>query len=252
MTTHHRPRLHPHLVARTTGQSIAVATAGGVLAALGCPVWVVLLLAAAGVLELVHDAHRRQERRWAANNQPLPDSDLSRPLAEVLPPLTRAALAASAAPEETPMPSTVLDVPPMPAAYAREIDVRPHDPPSLPEIRAPRPIPVRWLYLGQMRKGDVFAYAHGDHEVELTFVGAEGSEALDELGLLSVVVEGKQALTLPADQRWRMLRAERVASVRCLLCSRPVEEHRYDLVSQPPLALAICPSCEHSSTGGAP
>lgn len=247
MTTHHR--LHPHLVARTTGQSIAVATAGGVLVVLGCPVWVVLLLAAAAVLELVHDAHRRQERRWAANNQPLPDSDLSRPLAEVLPPLTRAALAASAAPEEPTMPTTLPEIfaPPMPTGYADELAA------TQPVRRG------RWLTVGEMHPGDQFAYTSAGSEETLT-VGELGVP--DELvqrwarrGLAPLAVNGEPLpMPLPLAARWRMVRALRRAAVRCLVCreTEALGEYEYDLADPDTiLVCAICPACEHSSTGGA-
>lgn len=111
------------------------------------------------------------------------------------------------------------------------------------------PLRGRWMTLQQMRPDDDFLLG----EVVLHLVRVDHVTELEGTRLALVRVRDMPIpLTLPVDQRWLMYRAVRTAAVRCLICSEqssPLAEIHYDLATdRAPAVVAVCPSCEDSTS----
>jgi hypothetical protein len=200
-------------------------------------------------------------RRWAAarrvfarNDQPPPlppPPDLSRPLAEVLPPYVPRTSSVFTPRESPLMPAAAVAEPeaatvvlsPLPPEYAAELEGAP--------VLADAVLPGRWLTLGEMHPADRFLMPWSDRVLELARTD-QPTEVKDLGMVLALVHDGDRqlSLSLSADQRWRMVRALRHAAVRCMVCAEvreDLEGHTYDLAAMVSHVEAVCASCERNT-----
>lgn len=196
--------------------------------------------------------------------QPLPESDLTVPLAQVLPPVTRAEVFEETTVASRPDPTKLADATApiaLPKAYADTlIPAAPQgSPAAIPpeyaevlqrgELEVADPVPTRRFTVREMRPGDRFRYVASTLEISHIAWPPE----LEHLDMALVAVDGLGAisLTLPAAMRWQMVRAVRHASVRCLVCSEVVEDTAYDLALVAPVVVGICDDCDKATSGEA-
>lgn len=260
MTTHHRvptlPAQHARRFAAIAAAVFAlafIATLWGPVATVAGSVTVGLVLGAVVARPWYLLQWCAMRAMWARNDLPdlPPPPDLSRLLADVLPPALPKSVV-FAAPREAPAPmpmlapaqppTVVLDLPP---DYATELARTQSGP--LPAV----PL-ARWLTLAEMHVGDQFVLPNG---ASATLRTREQYEEFAWADMLSVTVDGHDhALTLPAAHRWRMVRAMRTAAVRCLVCGQATDdlaEHVYDLAVLTASVVAVCDQCERNTGGPA-